>query len=396
VFGSLFRNLFTGSRLGLQNAYEAAETLAAQRDAAARPLYQTAEQRTVNVTPAIRRTLTEEPAFRDAYTLAKHAADAEDRAGLGRGLPVPDLPDDLTTLATLPARALDGLKHALDTVIERAGQEGRPIIDRRMATALRTRLNAVLGDVDAQIPEYAQARAIWAGAERARDALALGKGGRRLFQGQEVTTPNFLQRPPEVVSQELAGLGTEAEREMYRLGAMQSLHDGIYSSTSEGVALMRRIFGAQPHGTIERSAAQRIRLLFPKTADGSAAAQDFMDQLRNEAVMALRGEELASAAGRREAPSLAVPATEVALGGRSMRIGAGVGLARAVVARSRTGWTENVSDEISNLFTRGLRDPNELELTLEMLTPYVHHERALLGALPRTAAVGVRAERERR
>lgn len=417
--------LFRATRLGTKNAYDAGEEILAHRQAEAAPLYAEAFHGTVNVTPKMRQLL-QTPQMQDAYLLGRSIANAEDLAGIGQGLPVPELfqtsvrgalrpgeraqriagtrgfevtgaratpPDpslpgtprarsfqvggEIEQLAipeTLPIRALDYMKRGLDAVIERAGREERPTLDRQLGRSLRQVLNDALAEVDAQSPVYARARATYRGHTEALEALQLGQEG-------------FLRKPPELIARELAAL-TPSQRELYRAGATQALADAIHGQTTEAPNIARRFFGGRAHGNVERSMEQRIQTLF----SDKGAAQDFMDYVRTEAKITEGSGRLLS-----RTPTPGVSASELAGGKTVVRRQVGttlIGLAQNLAARARAGWSEEVSDEVSNLFTKGLRDPQELQALLTSLRAYEHGlQRQGLRRAVTSAAAGAQGAR---
>lgn len=420
MLGNLADRVFRGTRGGLKNAYDTADDLFAQRSAQAAPLYDDAYQQMVQLTPTLRQML-QHPRFQDAYLVGRQIANDEDLAGIGRGLAVPELfqkgvlrpgeatqrvapkglavtgarrtPPDPTAqtrsfqvggeTATgmpdqLPVRAIDYMKRGLDVIIGRGSEEGRPAIDHQLARSLNQLLRQGLAEVDEQVPSYAAARATWAGETDALNAVAMGKGGSRLFWGQETTTPRFTRKPPDIIAREMAALSPE-DQALYRVGAFQDLAEAIHTQTGETPNVARQFFGGRTHGTLERSMEQRIRALF---AD-PGAAQDFMDAVHTEARVAMNTARQVTPTRGVTEPSELVPGRTV------MRRQVGttlVGLAQSGINRARAGWTEEISDEVASLFTKGLKGPQELQALLVSLQGY---ERALPRQATRRAVTSV-------
>lgn len=369
MLGSLFRAL----KVGASNAYDAADQIIAKRSAAATPLYEQAYTKTVAVSPKLAELL-KNPRFRQAYEQGRVIANEEDLAmkTLGRpakGLPVPALEEPASTIldasgrparpagvtGELPIRGLDYMKRGLDQVIEGARTAGNPL-SHQQARTLRATLNAALDEAGAQHPVYAQARATWKGDSDALDALQLGKGGMPLAD-TKVTSPRFHTKPPELVKKELAAL-SPAEQEMYRVGALQDMADWIHGLSSEAPDVARGKFGGKVWSDVHNSMAKRLRAL----VSDPDKAQQLMDNIWAEARISYTSGKMG---GSRTAPLAADMAHiegETLKGGLMSRV---VGATYdAAVKRAKTGWTNAVSDEISNLFTKGINDPAEARALL--------------------------------
>jgi hypothetical protein len=227
-------------------------------------------------------------------------------------------------------------------------------------------LREVLEEADSQIPSYAQARGIYRGASETLEAIENGK--------------NFLGKAPEIVSREVAELHP-GQRDFYRLGAAQSLYEQVMRPADELTDVARRYFGGRLFGGRGNIDAQRLRALFP---DAPEVADDFMRQVAAETRLSLTGQTI----GRRGLGGRARQETVEAIeGAMPPHPRATPGLMAANVAfqainRSRTGWTQDVSDELATLFAQGLDDPNMLQGLLNRLeaTSYILRQRTAAGS----------------
>jgi len=366
----LFSQIFRGDRLGLRNVEEASSQLHAARKALSAGPYQQAFQETVEITPRMRQILSTK-AFQRAYNIGRQIAeDIEAPAGIGIGLDIPLLPNIQRTLGattpegaaavaqlqsklfptSLPVRALDYTKRGLDAVI-RKGFEGKSI-DKPAARGLRSMLNELLGAVDDQVPTYAEARAIYRGFSEADDALQLGR--------------EFLGQSPDKVRQIMNGLAPQ-ERDFYRLGAANALYQQVTNVANEGADIARNYFGGRLFGGTSK-AGERIRALF---VDAPEVADDFMRMVAAETRISHT-----SAATRGAVRGSLQAAEEVAEGSTPVVRGGGLvtgavltaaSAGRTGVQRLRGAWLNDVTDELSLLFTKGLNDPRELSTLLDEL-----------------------------
>lgn len=391
LLGSLFRSL----KIGAENAYDAADQVIAKRSEASTPLYSQAYTKAAEVTPKLAQLL-KNPRFKAAYEVGRGIANEEDTAGLSRtqgALPVPPLeaaPTPASTLlnasgaparpasgpqmaASLPIRGIDYMKRGLDTIIEGAGKDGNPPLDRQHAVALRKMLNDALDEVGTQHPVYGQARSTWKGGSDALDAMQLGKGGRGLG-GSGVVSPPFHTKPPEMVAKDLAKLDP-AGQEMYRIGAMQDMADWVHALASEAPDVARTKFGGKVWSDIHNSMARRLQAL----VHDPDVAQQLLDHVWAEARISYTTGKLG---GSRTAPL----ASEIAQldgvapkggGGGILRQTAGA-VMTAATSHAKTGWTSAVSDELSNLATKGLSSPAELRAMLLTLKGMASTHRPVL------------------
>jgi hypothetical protein len=347
----LLAALGRGTRLGLENAYELSDRLAAQAKVAAAPHYEQAFAQTVEVPSTLRRLLgTAE--FREAYNAGRATAVWEDAANLNRGLPVPELPTNADELRSLPVRAFDYMKRELDQIIAGRGREGRPPLSRQSATAIRAALNEVTQDITKQVPDYGLALKVWGGFQRHVDALEAGREG-------------FLKKPAAIIRDELAA---SASPDMYRIGAIQALADAVHGIGGEGGDAVSKLFGSRLYGAQDRSMSERIGTLFRDPH----AAQDFTDRVAGETSSSRAAKRLARGGPNEEAATLRLQGPL----GATARFAQRLGLKQPNASRARA-----VANEVTNLFTVGLERPDELPVLLHSLQGFGVRGDAILGGL---------------
>jgi hypothetical protein len=224
--------------------------------------------------PVFRRAMTK---AREQFDLDVRTGDAPTRAPIFRdvvesvgadGTPV------ITTAEEIPVAVVDYLKRGLDAVIE-SGADGRPL-DRAAARSYRTLRNRLLESVDAEVPEFAAARQVYAGGMALEEALQRGQDAMR-----RGTTRADLRAT-------LADL-SDGEAEQFRLGALGQLLEDV-ANTAEGRDVAR---------TIAKSPAMREKLDILLPTD--AARDEFAALLQSEARMTATGRTIQ---GSRTAPTL--------------------------------------------------------------------------------------------
>lgn len=229
---------------------EAADLMAA-RSAAARPLYEKALAGEIQPDARLQQFLND-PVF---------------QAGLGRGQEIARLeslakgepfnPGEYASLSSAPAtqvpsalvdaqgnplsvmtvpgkapmvsmRAADAAKRGLDDLLEgyRDPTTGRLVLDQR-GRALNDVRNSFVDYLDQANPDYAAARAAWAGPSSSLDALNMGR--RALSNDAEVTAANVGRLSP-------------SDRQFFLSGVTRALQDKI-NAAQDGADVTRKIFG---------------------------------------------------------------------------------------------------------------------------------------------------------
>jgi hypothetical protein len=180
-----------------------AQQLIASRAKAAAPLYDAAYAQTMPLDEDIGRIL-QKPAAQKAWSVAAELAENE-------GNPI--------DRAAPSVRALDLVKRALDDQISVAQRAGN-LNQARTINLVRTNL---LDAVDSAVPEYAAARAAYAGPSAILDAM---DAGANIFSSK--TTPNALR-------QQLAGYGDD-EQEAFMQGARSAVADVMGTARNDASA----------------------------------------------------------------------------------------------------------------------------------------------------------------
>jgi hypothetical protein len=340
--GRLLGEAQAGMKLGLENVYALKEKLVAQRMRDAKPLYDAAYTKSVDVDGALQQAL-DNPEFQRAYTLGKSIAAIE-----GVELPplftmVEDATGNMVKTWTpqLPVQALDYMKRGLNKRITAAAMS-KAGVDRTAGHHLRERLEGILQIVDKQVPEYGIARSFFKGESEVIEALDLGR--------------SFGKMRPDAVAGIYGPMST-AEKEMARTGFLEALEGQMNRNTAHAPDIAKTVFGSP-------DAIGRVKVLFGDAAD------DMIDAIRTESAIsrtaakmngsrtAVLGKEMDDMDGGAEALGAVI----------SMNPGSMVrALGRAVGNRGRTGWTEEVSDELAKRFQAGLQDPTDLRAMLLLM-----------------------------
>lgn len=189
---------------------------------------------------------------------------------------------------------------------------------------------SLLKAIEKEVPVYGQAVKIFADESVLKDALDAG-------------SKKFLKKKPSEITRELAKFSDESERQMYRLGAIQSVRDDIYASKDTADIADKYLNS--------REMRDRMRTVF--NSDGEYEA--FVKNLERERQMAITrsriesgsptapiGQDIAELSG--PAPSEILTAT-----GQLMRgdlVGGGLNLMGQFVPRMQ-GLNENVAEQVA-------------------------------------------------
>lgn len=114
----------------------------------------------------------------------------------------------------------------------------------------------ILDELDAQSPDYKQARELWAGTKQADDALEAGA--------------SFLKQTPQEVRETLKGM-TDADKTFYRMGVGRAIEERL--STTTDTNDLSRLFRNQAF-------RQKAVAAFPSKAE----AVDFINTVKAEAI----------------------------------------------------------------------------------------------------------------
>jgi hypothetical protein len=162
----------------------------------------------------------------------------------------------------------------------------------------------------------------------------------------------------EEVARELRTLRDPDARAAYRIGALQDIADLMQSSTAKAEHTADAVFGSP---AMER----RIRALFDDPH--SPEANTFFDAVRGEATVTSRSTRVAEApapARSEEMQQAEGPNLPTGIGFRYAVAGTVI---RQIAKSSRQQFTEQLSNEISALGTRGINGVAELHALLDAL-----------------------------
>jgi len=215
---------------------------------------------------------------------------------------------------------------------------------------LRISLLNAISDKDTGVPVYKEAVKVFADESLLKDALELG-------------SKNFLKKTPSAISKELEKFPGDAEREMYRLGAVQSLRDEIYG--------MRETANIADKFLNNREMRDRMKTIFNSTGEYEAFVKN-LERERQMAVTRSRIEGVSPTAPiQQDIAELQGPSpTDVIEAGTQMArgdlVGGGMNMMRQLAPRLQ-GMDENVAELIS----RSVFDPSfaQQQQLLTSLTP---------------------------
>ncbi len=225
----------------------------AQREQAA-PLYTIAHQQNIRTTPEFEKLWEGIPksAIRDARKLAEK----EWRAGLLQAN-FPEVERVVNASQSLPGQPggllekgadafnfddlpdvlrIDYVKRAYDDII---GAQLRNAGKKQLSRADITIRNKLLDLVDEQVPEFKQARGIWAGAEQLKSASELG---REAFKQDADELADIVKRYGD------------SEKQAFRYGLAQALRDQIEGTSSSTSDAARRLAGSAKSQRIIKAA----------------------------------------------------------------------------------------------------------------------------------------------
>lgn len=182
----------------------------------------------------------EDDTFKRAFKEAQNIAGKEARAAELRGedpskfilKDIYDLDEagEMIKVGKIPdVRTLDYIKRGIDAIIDK-GYKGEGM-SKAEANALKDLRKAFIGVIDENVPEYAAARAKYAGDMEVLDALRLGR--------EDFMSPKTL---PEQAKKIVANM-SDAERDALRTGATQSILSKIMESPQQ-INAAQRVIGA--------------------------------------------------------------------------------------------------------------------------------------------------------
>ncbi len=181
----------------------------------------------------------------------------------GQPLGIASIPGKVPTVSM---RAADAAKRGLDDLLEsyRDPTSGRLALDQR-GRALNDVRNSFVDYLDRANPDYAAARAAWAGPSSSLDALAMGR--KALSNDAEVTAANVARMSP-------------SDRQFFLSGVTRALQDKI-AGAQDGADATRKVFGND-----------LIRNKLAAAFDDPQAFDQFRQQMENEAQFAATKNEV--------------------------------------------------------------------------------------------------------
>jgi len=316
--------------IGARDIGDVAEEIIQRRRDAAAPLYKQAFEAGEVYSPRIDELLAKSKDIKTAIEVA-------------RGLP---------QFADLPANSMLLLDKAYKYVGDMAN-EARKAGKGSRANDLDTLRNDLLDAIankETGIPVYREAVNTFASDSLLKDALELG-------------AKNFLRKTPAEINREIKKFPGDAEQQMYRLGAVQSVRDEIYG--------MRETANIADKFLNSREMRDRMRTVF----NSQGEYETFIKNLERERQMAvtrarIEGNSVTTPLAQDVAEITAQSPSEMLRAGAQMAggdlMGGATNLMRQLAPRLQ-GMNENVAEQIS----RSVLDPrfNQQQEFLLGLTP---------------------------
>jgi len=316
--------------IGARDIGDVAEEIIQRRRDAAAPLYKQAFEAGEVYSPRIDELLAKSKDIKTAIDVA-------------RGLP---------QFADLPANSMLLLDKAYKYVGDMANEARKAGKGSRASDldTLRNDLLDAIANKETGIPVYREAVNTFASESLLKDALELG-------------AKNFLRKTPAEINREIKKFPGDAEQQMYRLGAVQSVRDEIYG--------MRETANIADKFLNSREMRDRMRTVF----NSQGEYETFVKNLERERQMAVTRARIEggspTAPIQQDIAELTGPSpTEVLAAGAQMAggnlTGGGMNLMRQLAPRLQ-GMNENVAEQVS----RSVLDPrfNQQQEFLLGLTP---------------------------
>jgi len=336
--------------VGARDIQEVADEIVANRARLAAPLYEEARSAGQISSPALNNLLTK-------------SKDIQQAIGDARRLPqFADLPDNDMVMLDKAYKYVGGIANEA----RKAGKTNRA----NDLDELRVNL---LDAIQKEVPVYGKAVKTFADESVLNDALEAG-------------SKKFLKKKPSEINRELAKFSDDSERQMYRLGAIQSVRDDIYA-TPEMSDIANKYLNS-------REMRDRMRTIFNSEGEYEA----FVKNLERERQMAITRSRIEG--GSQTTPiaqdiaELAGPAPSevISAGGQLMRgdlIGGGLNLFGQLAPRLQ-GMNENVAEQVArNVLNPSFAQQQEL---LTSLTPIMDElRRRALQQQTRAAGVSTSA-----
>ena len=339
--------------IGERDILEVADEIIKTRAEKARPLYEQAFAAGEVYSPKIDELLAKS---RDIKTAIESA----------RGLP---------QYADLPPNSMLMLDKAYKYVGDAANEAKRAGKTTRAndLNDLRIELLNAITDKQTGVPVYGEAVKTFASESLLKDAL-------------EAVSNKFLRKSPAEINRELAKLADDGERQMYRLGAVQSLRDEIYGMKETGDIAGRFINS--------REMRDRMRTVFNSQGEYEA----FVKNLERERQMAITRSRIE---GNSQTTPLAQDVAEMAGPSPTDLIGAGAQMAGGNVLGGMTNIyrqlgprIQGIDQNVAEALSRSVLDPsfNQQQQLLMGISPVMQElQRRALGESTRRAGYSTSA-----
>jgi len=356
----------------VSNPNRVGEALTQQARAQAAPLYEAAYAAPGRMTPELEAILNT-PAGQQALRNAQQIAANERRDPLALGFNDIDVEGNVALTRTPSMETLDLVKRGLDQVIEgrRDAVTGRlPTSDPSFQAVNGVRADLVR-ELDALNPDYAAARAAYAGPAQAREAMETGRG--------------FMRLAPRDIEDQIGRMGSN-EQDMYRLGARTALADRVEQARLSTNPL-HAIYGSPV-------AQQRLAAIFPEGADRFGRTYALENEMARTGTELLGGSPTASRLaadeqlGNEIGEHVVNGVVDTALTGAPVR--GGISLLGGLAARAGMGrMKEDVATEIAQMLAAEV-DPRIVPDLLEQAAArrrYINDLRNVGGSTGSAAAI---------
>lgn len=347
--------------LDARDAVDVAEEIVQRRAAQARPLYEAAYAKGAVDLKPVEKALHDIPTFRAAFARGQKIAKLEgvELPKARRVVRDPKTGRMMRVEVDVPnVQALDYMKQGLDDIIAGRMRSGK--MGRKEARLLRQKLDEVLAEVDAVVPEYARARAAYAGESKLLDAVQTGRK---------------ILREDVRVSRKAVERMSEGEREMFRLGGIDAIRERVRES-ADGRDVVKVLFGTEDK-------RRTVRTLFPQGAEGTRQFDRFRRAMEQEAQMYATG---AKVTGNSRTIARGQAVADLA----GVNIGEALGTAGDVVTGNVPGLARRLTDAAGRKVAGGLarvRTRNAADEIAERLTltPGTPEYKQFMDALARFA-----------
>lgn len=189
--GRLLETIEDTSGLSAKDFKGSVNALSQRMQEEAGPLYQAAYATPFEVTPKIKAIISK-GSGKAAYNRALKSFQDETGSGYSGG----------------NVEILDYVKRELDDMAGAAARAGK----KNKARQITNLKNDLVAEIDAAVPEYAQARQIWETGSSAKESAELGQ--------------NLFKTHPDDLAEEIANM-TDAEQRLFRMGGMRAVEDKL-------------------------------------------------------------------------------------------------------------------------------------------------------------------------